>query len=67
MKNADITWQSQLVNQKSSWYQFQIALDIPEALALDIPPSLLRNINVSDRDSLIIEGESHQVSKPKCK
>ena len=46
MENADITWHSALANQKSSWYQFQIALDIPDALAPDIPPSLLRNIDL---------------------
>ena len=67
MENADITWHSQLANQKSSWYQFQIALDIPEALAPDIPPSLLRNIDVKDRDSLIIKGKPHKVSKPNVK
>lgn len=64
MENSDITWSSQLANQKASWYQFQIALDIPEALALDIPPSLLRNIDVKDRDSLVINGKPHSISKP---
>jgi len=64
MEHADITWHSQLVNQKSSWYQFQIALDIPDALAPDIPPSLLRNINVKDRESLMIKGKPHKISKP---
>ncbi|MDH7447801.1 LodA/GoxA family CTQ-dependent oxidase [Aquimarina sp. 2201CG14-23] len=67
MDNADITWHSQLANQKSSWYQFQIALDIPEALAPDIPPSLLRNIDVKDRDALMITGKPHKVSKPNVK
>ena len=64
MENADITWHSQLANQKSSWYQFQIALDIPDALAPDIPPSLLRNIDVKDRESLIIKGEPQKIAKP---
>lgn len=64
MDNADITWHSQLANQKSSWYQFQIAMDIPDAMDPDIPPSLLRNIDVNDRDSLRIIGEPHEVSKP---
>lgn len=63
MDDTDITWHSQLANQKSSWYQFQIALDIPDAFAPDIPPSLLRNIDVKDRDSLIIKGEAHKISK----
>ncbi len=63
MENADITWHSALANQKSSWYQFQIALDIPDALAPDIPPSLLRNIDVKNRDDLYIDGGAHSVSE----
>ncbi|MFT6502430.1 MAG: hypothetical protein ACJASQ_002556 [Crocinitomicaceae bacterium] len=58
--NAEIKWTSHLANQKSSWYEFQIALDIPEAA--DAPPSMLRNINVADRDSLVIDGGSNSVS-----
>ena len=45
MDNAKITWHAHLANQKSSWYEFQIALDIPEAA--DAPASMLRNIDVS--------------------
>lgn len=63
MDNAKITWHSHLANQKSSWYQFQIALDIPDANDPDIPPSLLRNIDVKDRSSLLIDGGSQSVSK----
>lgn len=29
--NADIRWTAHLVNKKSAWYQFQLALDIPDA------------------------------------
>ena len=57
MENAKIVWHSHLSNQKSSWYQFQIALDIPEASNPDIPPSLLRNIDVKDRSKLLIDGK----------
>ncbi len=64
MDEADITWHSQLANQKSSWYQFQIALDIPEMYDKDIPPSLLRNIDVKDRDKLKIIGKKRKISKP---
>jgi len=60
--NANIVWHAHLANQKSSWYQFQIALDIPDAA--DAPPSLLRNIDVKDRNSLIIDGGEQRVSKP---
>jgi len=50
---AKIEWQVHLVNSKSAWYQFQLALDIPEAV--DAPPTLLRNGTVSDRSALIID------------
>lgn len=64
MDNAKITWHSHLANQKSSWYQFQIALDIPEANDPNIPPSLLRNIDVKDRSQLLIDGGKQKISKP---
>jgi hypothetical protein len=44
--NADITWTVHVANKKSAWYQFQLALDIPEAAAnspLKTDPSELRN------------------------
>lgn len=59
-KNADITWHCHLANQKSSWYQFQMALDIPDAVTA--PASMLRNMNVADRNSLIIDGGLQTVS-----
>lgn len=62
--NAKITWNSHLANQKASWYQFQIALDIPDAQDSNIPPSLLRNIDVKDRKSLFIDGGVQSLSKP---
>ncbi|MGA8810131.1 MAG: LodA/GoxA family CTQ-dependent oxidase [Thermoanaerobaculia bacterium] len=51
--DAKIEWQVHLANTKASWYQFQLALDIPEAV--DAPPTLLRNATVSDRASLNID------------
>jgi hypothetical protein len=60
--NATIVWHSHLANQKSSWYQFQMALDIPDAV--DAPPSLLRNIDVKDRNSLIIDGKEKSITGP---
>lgn len=64
MENAKITWHSHLANQKSSWYQFQIALDIPDASDPNIPPSLLRNIDVKDRSKLLIDGGKEEISNP---
>ncbi len=45
--DATIEWQVQLANKKAAWYQFQIALDIPEALDPKMAdPSLQRNAGV---------------------
>lgn len=50
--DATIEWEVELANTKAAWYQFQIALDISEAAAAE--PSLLRNAEIKDRDSLAI-------------
>jgi hypothetical protein len=52
-RNSAIRWTVHLANKKSAWYQFQIALDIPEADSA--PPSWLRNMTISDRASLVID------------
>lgn len=57
---ADINWTVHLANQKSAWYEFQLALDIPEAKMA--PPSLLRNATVSDRKALIIDPGARNIS-----
>ncbi|WP_051710676.1 LodA/GoxA family CTQ-dependent oxidase [Streptomyces sp. NRRL S-350] len=54
--NADLRWKVHVVNSKAAWYQFQIALDIPEAPQAD--PSNLRNATVpadQRRDLLVID------------
>ncbi|WP_339899801.1 LodA/GoxA family CTQ-dependent oxidase [uncultured Gilvimarinus sp.] len=58
--NASIEWCAHLANQKSSWYEFQLALDIPEAA--DAPPSLLRNNNIANRTQLLIDGGERRIS-----
>jgi L-Lysine epsilon oxidase N-terminal/L-lysine epsilon oxidase C-terminal domain len=35
--SADIVWTAHLANQKSQWYQFQMALDIPDAVGKSMP------------------------------
>ena len=35
--NADIRWTVHLANKKAQWYEFQAALDIPEAATLSVP------------------------------
>lgn len=53
--DAAIEWQVTLANTKAAWYQFQIALDIPEASNPAMAaPSLRRNASVKDRASLAI-------------
>ncbi|TMP49622.1 hypothetical protein CWB96_23085, partial [Pseudoalteromonas citrea] len=60
--NAEITWHAQLANQKASWYNFEIALDIPEAAQAD--PSELRTKKIAGtaRDKLLINGGKNNVS-----
>ncbi|MDU8910758.1 LodA/GoxA family CTQ-dependent oxidase [Aestuariicoccus sp. MJ-SS9] len=59
-ENAQIEWRVELANQKSSWYQFQLAMDIPEFA--DAPPSLQRNADVGDRASLTIAPSRQKIS-----
>lgn len=61
--DAKIEWQVHLANKKSAWYQFQLALDIPEAA--DAPPTLLRNGTVSDRAALMIDPGPRKISGKK--
>lgn len=53
-ENADIRWTVHIANKKAAWYQFQLALDIPEAASAD--PSLRRNRSVAGaaRKKLVI-------------
>lgn len=55
--NAGIKWAVQVANKKAAWYQFQIALDIPEAADPKVEPSQRRNQQVSgsDREKLAID------------
>lgn len=51
---AEITWSVHLANRKAAWYQWQIAMDIPEAASHVLP---LRNASVVGRDALVIDAE----------
>jgi hypothetical protein len=55
--NAAIEWTVHVANRKAAWYQFQLALDVPEADAADLPKTELRNQDVmgSDRRKLVID------------
>ena len=53
--NAELRWTAHVANRKGAWYQFQLALDIPEADRTD--DSNLRNADVpaAERDRLVID------------
>lgn len=62
--DAEIEWTVHLVNSKAAWYDFDIALDIPQAKGLPAAPlqtapppqiSLQRNLTLTDRDGLRID------------
>ncbi len=59
---AAVEWTVHLANKKADWYQFQIALDIPEAASA--PPSLRRNGSVADRSQLVIDPGQRKISGP---
>ncbi|MFI1396220.1 LodA/GoxA family CTQ-dependent oxidase [Streptomyces sp. NPDC020681] len=53
--NADLRWTVHVANKKAAWYQFQLALDIPEAA--QAAQSALRNAMVpaGERNKLVID------------
>ncbi|MFN0204510.1 MAG: LodA/GoxA family CTQ-dependent oxidase [Bacteroidia bacterium] len=65
LKEAKITWNVHLANKKSAWYQFQLALDIPEAA--DADASILRNDIFEDRTPLIIDAGMASISGENAK
>ncbi len=74
--NAKIEWTVHVVNKKAAWYQFQIAMDIPEAKLATNPaasnadgtpvvaPFLRRNGNTVDRSQLKIDPGPRKISGP---
>lgn len=59
--DADIEWTVHVANHKAAWYEWQIALDIPEAAGVQLPP---RNPDVTgaDRAGLAIDGGAKSIS-----
>lgn len=55
--NATITWRVQVANKKAAWYEFDVAMDIPQA-----QPVPLRNANVTDRSDLVIAPSEREIS-----
>src|SRR5262249_29804510 len=58
--NAAIIWTVHIANKKAAWYQFQIALDIPEAQSA--PHAFLRNVAIPDRKNLAIDPGPRQIT-----
>lgn len=52
-ENAEIHWHAHVANTKAAWYEWVLALDIPEAAATTCPP---RNAAKADRSTLVING-----------
>ena len=57
--DADIEWTVHLANRKAQWYQFQYALDIPEAGSAGVPR---RNAGVANRGLLAIDPGPRSIS-----
>ena len=49
LKDASISWTVKIANKKAAWYEFETAMDIPQAV-----PVKQRNANIKDRESLKI-------------
>ena len=60
--NADITWTAHVANRKAQWYQFQYALDIPEAVNAPDNAFSLRNPKVKNRATLAIDPGARSIS-----
>lgn len=55
--NSVIEWTVHLANKKAAWYEFKLAMDIPEATVAGAPVSRRRNPQVTgaDRQKLVID------------
>jgi hypothetical protein len=63
-EGIEIEWTVELANHKSAWYNFELALDIPEAATA--PPSTRRNAKVPlpERGSLSIQPGPRSIREP---
>ena len=58
---ADIAWTVHLANRKAAWYQWQIAMDIPEA-ATTVLPRRNAKVKGKDRDGLVIDAGPQRIA-----
>ncbi len=61
-ESTEIQWCVELANHKAAWYNFELALDIPEAATA--PPSTRRNASVKARAKLSITPGARSVAQP---
>jgi hypothetical protein len=59
--SADIQWTVHLANKKAQWYQFQAALDIPDAVNMSVPKRN-RDVATATRDSLVIDPGNRSIA-----
>jgi hypothetical protein len=59
---ASIRWTAHLANHKAAWYQWQMALDVPEAAALASPLRNPKHTTTNARKVLQIDGGKRTVS-----
>jgi hypothetical protein len=59
---TEIRWTVELANHKAAWYNFELALDIPEAATA--PASTRRNASVKERSSLAIRPGPRSIDVP---
>jgi L-Lysine epsilon oxidase N-terminal/L-lysine epsilon oxidase C-terminal domain len=62
--DASIEWTAHLANKKAAWYNFECALDLPQALIDKVSPSTPRNalIKGADRQQLVIDPGPRSIS-----
>lgn len=60
--DVEIAWTVELANHKAAWYNFELAMDIPEVASA--PPTTRRNVSVSDRRSLSIQPGPRHIDTP---
>jgi hypothetical protein len=58
-ENAKITWIVHVANKKAYWYEFQVAMDIPEAVAV---PRRNANLTGAQRNRLVIDPGPRSIS-----
>lgn len=62
--NATVSWRAHIANTKAAWYEFSVALDIPEAVGMEMPrrnpnhPADLRGDLIIDPGAREIDGKS---------